>query len=238
MINIENFGEERLAPDFLLRFFTQNDWYLVVASLIEILDNNLPEQQENISTHLKVNGKVRIGNNCRISEYCVIDGPAYIGDNVEIGPHVYIRPGSVIGNNCVLGHASEVKNSLMMDGAKIANHTMLADSIMFARARLGGHSETMNRRYDQKAIAWKFEDKSIETNLTKLGAIIGEDTRVGGGVFLAPGVTIGKNCFIESGTNLTQAIAPYSFVKHKQELDIRDNKFRESLHSRDGLFNS
>lgn len=234
-----NFFSKFTTVDFLQNEFEKDDWYNVVANLRDILTAEISENQiKSINPTLAHEGKVYIGKGCRISDYVVIHGPVYIGDNVEIGPHAYIRPGSVVGNNCVIGHAAEIKNSVMMDGAKIANHTLLADSIMGSRARLGGHSETMNRRYDQKEIAWNFGEQKLQTSMTKLGTIIGEDTRVGGGVFIAPGVTIGKNCFVSSGINLVQSIPPYSFVKTKQELDIRENRFREQLHSRDGLYNS
>ncbi len=229
-IELIEFFNSILAPDFIKEKFNTPFWYLLIGKFEEFLNEQIPQSQIlSTSDTLKITGNVYIGNNCKISDYVVIQGPAYIGDNVEIGPHAYIRKGSIISNNCSIGHASQVKNALMMEGSKIANHSFLGDSILGVNARMGGHSETANRRFDQGQIELKFKDQKIPTQLDKYGAIIGEGSRIGGGVFTGPGTLIGKNTFV--ATSCSGYIPSGKFVKPGSEPDIDFNNFSGTLHS-------
>lgn len=219
---------------FIASYFEQDDWYLLTKNLKTIIEENISEKTTEIDNG-KISGNVYIGKNVSIGPFVVIEGPVFIGDNVEIGAHAHIRPGSVIGNNCVVGYTAGIKNSLMMDGAKIANHAFIGDSILGAKARIGGHSETGNRRFDQGEITWSFAKGKVATGLDKLGAIIGEQSRIGGGVVTAPGTVVGKNTFVASGADISGYISPSKFVKVKTDLDIRDNIFRDQLHQESTL---
>lgn len=225
------------VPDFLLSEFEKEDWYLIIRRLKEILNTSLSETAIKYnSATLVTKGKVQIGHGCIIGDYTVIEGPAYIGNNVEIGPHVYIRPGSVISDNCVVGHASEVKNAVMMEGSKISNHVFLGDSIMGVKSRMGGHCESANRKFDQSEISLTYKDKVIITGLDKYGMILGEESRLGGSVMIAPGSMIGLGTHISMGLSISGYIPPNKFVKSKIELKVVDNIYDKGLHNKSKLF--
>lgn len=221
--------------EFIQVYFEKTDWYMLNRDLKNILNENLSDNKQELE-NIVITGKVHIGSNCQIGPFTFIEGPVFIGDNVEIGPGVHIRPGSVISDNCVVGHASEVKNSLMMSGSKTANHNLVADSIMGVKARIGGHSETANRRFDQQPITWNFKKGEVETGIDKLGAIIGEEARVGGDVMLSPGTVVGMKTFISSGISVGGYIPAHKFVKVKTEMITTDNKFEGELHNKSKLF--
>ncbi len=222
------------APDFIKKEFEAEDWYMIVSKLKKLISENIKPNNPVIDNVI-IKGDVFIGVNCIIGSYVVIEGPVYIGNNVEIGSHAHIRAGSIISDNCVVGYTAGTKNSLMMSGAKIANHTFLGDSIMCPRSRLGGHAETANRRFDQGEIAWNFMDGPKSTGLDKLGSIIGEDSRIAGGVMVSPGTVIGKNTFISSGANVSGYIPEGKFVKTNTQIELRDNNFRGTLHQKSTL---
>lgn len=227
---LQDFFKDLTLPSFLQSVFEKEEWYLVTAQLIEILNNSITQTELNSGDEtLKITGKVHIGSNCTIGQYVVIDGPAYIDDDVEIGPHAYIRPGTVILKGCSIGHAAEIKNSIMMEGAKIANHCFLGDSIIGKKARLGGHSETANRRFDQQPIEFTYRDFKIQTQMPKLGLVLGDGSRLGGGVFTAPGTMIGYNCFISTMAFVSGYVPPGKFIKVQMETDMIDNRFSKEL---------
>lgn len=228
---IEDFFNDIKAPDFVKLEFKKDDWYNLLVRAREILAENIKETniKSKISDSVKISGKVFIGENCSLGENIVIEGPVYIGDNVEIGHGAYIRSGSIICSNCSVGFVSHVKNSLMMEGSKIANHCFLSDSIIGASSRVGGHCETSNRRFDQGEIEFQYKDNKFQTGLDKLGMVLGEGSRLGGGVFTYPGTMIGKNTFVSTMACIGGYIEPNKFVKFKSDCDIVDNNFKGEL---------
>jgi NDP-sugar pyrophosphorylase family protein len=227
---LEEFFNTIAVPDFIKPEFEKTDWYLLIARSKEIL-NKLIEKTELLSQgkNLSINGKVYIGTNCVIGENVVIDGPVYIADNVEIGPGAYIRAGSIISKGCSVGHAAEVKNSLMMEGSKVANHVFLGDSIIGSTARIGGHCETANRRFDQLPVEFIYKGVKLSTGLDKLGVVLGEGSRLGGGVFTAPGTMIGKNSFVETMASVQGYVPENMFVKNEISVRMIPNKFSGEL---------
>ena len=222
---ISDFFNQILVPDFLKTEFENDNWYLVIGNLKKILEEKISESSLNSNEQtLITSGKVYIGKNCKISPYVVIEGPVYIDDEVEIGPHANIRPGSVISKGCSIGHAAEVKNSIMMERSRVANHTFLGDSIIGVEARLGGHTETANRRFDQKPIEFTYNDSKLQTGLDKLGIILGERSRLGGGVMSSPGTMVGKNSLIGTLAFVSGYIPPNKYLKVKHENIIVDNR--------------
>ena len=225
-----DFFTEVLVPDFIKLIFENEDWYLYIKEFINILDKYIIENQiKSQNESLKVKGKVIICKDCKIDENVVIHGPVFIGKRVEISPGAFIRPGSIISDDCSIGHCAEIKNSLMMKGSKISNQTFLGDSIIGSRARMAGHSKVANRRFDQKPISFVYKDKKIETGMDKLGMILGEQSRLGGGVSIFPGSMIGKNTFISTGITTGGYIPINKFLKAKVDYEIRDNNFKGNL---------
>ena len=66
-------------------------------------------------------GNYFIDEGTKIYPGVTIEGPVYVGKSVKIMPGAYVRPGTIIGDNCVVGFNSEVKNSILQNGAKIAS---------------------------------------------------------------------------------------------------------------------
>lgn len=229
---LQDFFSDILVPDFLEKEFERDDWYILPGRLADILNEQVSESE--ISKEYQdvtIKGKVHIGKNVKIGERVVIEGPAYIGNNVEIASFSYIRPGAVVSDNAKIGNYSIVKNALVMGGAKTSDYSYCGDSILGARARMGAHSAILNRRFDQGIIDLSYKEEKISTKLDKFGAIIGEESRLGGNSVTGPGVMIGRNTFIMPGSFITGYIPPKKFVKAEMSLSIKDNKFDGHLSS-------
>ncbi len=53
-----------------------------------------------------------------------------IGENCQIRHGAYIRGDLIAGNECVIGHATEVKNAIFLDGAQAGHFAYIGDSIL------------------------------------------------------------------------------------------------------------
>ena len=167
-----------------------------------------------------ISGLVLIGRGTVIGPYTVIQGPAIIGENTIVRSHTLIRPSSVIGRNAVIGHGAEVKNSILMDAVKIASFCFVGDSILGFGSRLGSFTVTENRRFDQKEITFKVNGQVFGSGMDKMGCIIGDYARTGGGCMLAPGTLVGKYSWIYTDTNAFGFVPKESLLKHRQSTEI------------------
>ncbi len=167
-----------------------------------------------------ISGLVTIARGAVIGPYTVIEGPVMIGENTVVRSHALIRPFSAIGRNCVVGHSSEVKNSILLDEAKVASLCFVGDSILGFGARLGSLTVTENRRFDQKEVTFKVGETVFQTGTDKMGCIIGDYARTGGGCLVAPGTLIGKYSWVYSDTNVFGFVPKESLMKHRQQTEI------------------
>lgn len=149
-----------------------------------------------------------------------IRGPCWIGEGTEIRHGAYIRGNVIVGKHCVIGHDTEVKNSLFLDGAHAAHFAYVGDSILGNRVNLGAGVKCANFKLDGQKIAVFVEGKRIETELRKLGALIGDGVQIGCNAVLNPGTIVGKNTLCYPGLHLTGSIPEGSIVKSTVTLQI------------------
>ena len=69
-------------------------------------------------------------NGVIIETGATLKGKILIGENSEIRSGAYLRGPVIIGKNCVVGNSSEIKNSILLDGAKAPHFNYVGDSIL------------------------------------------------------------------------------------------------------------
>lgn len=137
--------------------------------------------------------KVRIGSGTVIEPGAYIEGPCYIGKDCIIRHGAYIRKGSWIGDRCVVGHATEIKHSILFPRSAAPHFNYVGDSILGPGANLGAGVKCANVRLDKKTIKVRVEGKRYDTGMIKLGAIIGENVRLGCNAVTNPGTFLGRD---------------------------------------------
>lgn len=177
-----------------------------------------------ISQNVVISGKVLIGKNTIIELNVVIEGPAILGKNCLIRPHAWIRKNTIIGNDCVVGHGVELKNSLLFNKAKIGTNCFVGDSILGFGARVGSGTILGNRRFDQKIVKIKINEKVFLTGTDKFGAILGDFVRLGTGVLTSPATLIGMHTWIYGGARIKGFISSSKLVKVRQSQEMVDKE--------------
>jgi len=153
------------------------------------------EKNIQIAKNVTVEGKVYIGNHTKIFEGAVIKGPCYIGNNCTLGNNVLIRGYTNLEDNVLIGAGAEIKNSILQDDCR-THLGFFGDSIFDKGCTIGAGTVTANRRIDRQNVKTKIKGEKISTGLSSLGAIIGQNTKIGINVSLMPGVLIGSNCIV------------------------------------------
>lgn len=173
-------------------------WDLLKANAI-LMKGIRSKKEGEIDKNVTFEGKVRIGKGTRVRSGTTIRGPVVIGEECKIGPNCLIRGSTYIGNGCKVGAASEVKNSIIMNGSHIPHHNYVGDSILGERCNLGSGTKIANLRLDEGNIRVFIKGRRIDTGLRKLGAIIGDDVKTGINASIDSGTIIGEGAFIGPG---------------------------------------
>ena len=152
-----------------------------------------------VEKNVHIKNSASLGSGTVVKSGTYIEGPVYVGENSVIGPNAYLRAYTSIGNDVKVGAGCEVKNSIVMDAAKIPHLSYIGDSIIGPGSTLGARTITANLRFDGKLVKSKVKNQPVTTKRRKLGAIIGENVRTGINVSILPGVKIGPRAWIGPG---------------------------------------
>ena len=173
-------------------------------------------------------GNYYIGEGTKIYPGVTIEGPVYIGKNVNIMPGAYVRPGTIVGDKCVVGFNSEVKNSILQNGAKIASLAFVGDSVLGKSARIGSGVITANRRFDQQNIKLKQDNgEKLDTGSDFFGLIIGDYSRICANSVTSPGTLVGQYTWIYPATSIHGFIPAEKRVYNKTNWTIEENEKTE-----------
>ena len=133
-----------------------------------------------------------------IGEFVRIEGPCYVGANAEIRHAALLRKGSWICEGSVVGHASEVKNSILLPNSKAPHFNYVGDSILGMDVNLGAGTKLSNVRNDRGPVPVSNENgERFDSGLRKLGAIIGDGCQLGCNVVTNPGCIISPGKMID-----------------------------------------
>ena len=167
-------------------------WDLLTAN--EVLINQIENKNHgNIEDNVNINGHIYLGENSIIKSGTYIEGPIWIGDNCTIGPNAYLRKGTLLCGNNKVGAASEIKNSILFEGAKAPHHNYVGDSIIGENCNLGSGTKIANLRLDKKEINVIHKGKRVDTGRRKLGVIMGANVSTGINSSINSGTIIGND---------------------------------------------
>lgn len=201
--------------------FSESEMVWLVISKIQ--DYLLSQQLDEIDAAIESNvmlvnpEEIAIGKGTTIEAGAYIKGPCIIGENCQIRHGAYIRENVIIGNNCIIGNATELKNVIFLDHAKAGHMSYVADSIVGNRVNLGAGTKCANFRLDGKNI---IINKSIDTNLRKFGAILGDDVQTGCNSVTNPGTLMHKKSSCYPCTAVFGEVPEKGIVKHAEHVII------------------
>lgn len=200
--------EKTIAKDLFER--VDNPWE-ALQSIKDYILEIIPFLGED---YIKLKDDVYVHKSVKINPSAYIEGPTIICEGTEIRHNAYIRGSVIIGKNCVIGNSTEVKNSILFDGVNCPHFNYVGDSVLGENAHTGAGVILSNVRSDKKNV----RVESIETNLRKMGAIVGANVEIGCNSVVCPGTIIGENTSIYPLTMVKGVIPSNSIVKTTNEV--------------------
>lgn len=160
-------------------------------------------------------GAVRLEEGARVERGAIVRGPTIIGRNTVVRTGAYIRGHVMVGEGCMIGHGTETRQVLVLNNSNIPHLNCVFTSLVGNRVKIGGTTSTANFLQSGKEIEVRVEVRGekmvFPTGLTLLGAIIGDDTSVGGNTVMMPGTLIGQGCQIYP-MSLVSGFIPHGFL--------------------------
>lgn len=168
-----------------------------------------------------VEGNSQIGEECIIEASSIIKN-SYIESNVrvkgfsyledcivrskaDVGPYVRLRPSADIGTGSKIGNFVEVKNSKLSAGVKVSHLSYVGDAEIGKNTNIGCGFITCN--YD---------------GANKHKTIIGENCFIGSDSQTVAPVEIGNDCFVASGSTITNSIKDGAFAISRSKQMTKD----------------
>ena len=149
------------------------------------------------------NGPVIIEQSAIVEPSTHFIGPCYIGNEAVIRHGAYVREYSWICSTAVVGHASEVKHSVLLPGAKAPHFNYVGDSILGKAVNLGAGVKLSNLRNDGAEVILRIGDDRRPSGLRKFGAILGEGCQLGCNAVTNPGTILGRNSTVWPNVTVT-----------------------------------
>lgn len=175
-----------------------------------ITENIKPGNKGKIFGDVFIEDNVEIGEGTVIEHGAVIKGPTIIGKNCEIRAGAYIRGNVVCGDNTTIGHTTEVKESILLDGVRIDHFTYCGDSILGNKVHFGAGAKIANLRFDGKNIFINNQD----TEKRKFGAILGDECQLGVNACIGPGVIFERETWYAIPNLLKPGIYNKDSIRH------------------------
>ncbi|MEE9201808.1 MAG: sugar phosphate nucleotidyltransferase [Dehalococcoidia bacterium] len=169
--------------------------------ILTVMEHLLQGLQRDIAPSAKIapsavlEGRVVVGEGARVLENAVIRGPAYIGPDSVIGNNALIRGGVHIGAGAVVGFGTEIKHSYIGRGSYF-HFAYIGDSIIGQGCNLGAGTITANLPFHHRNVRVKVGEEEVDTGMTYLGAMVGDNCQTGIHASLMPGVRMGAGSML------------------------------------------
>ena len=156
-----------------------------------------------LEANVTLQGIVKIGEGVLIKAGAVIEGPCSIGCGSYIGNNSLVRSYTSVGKNCEVGSGVELKNCVVMDSSQIGRLSFIGDSVLGENVDIGSGCMTINRTVDWKPISVQNRKGQASSNMSKLGAFLGDRVVVGAGNIIQPGTVVHSGKIVPACYTLT-----------------------------------
>ena len=180
-----------LAKEYLSSFVYPHEAVGGIKTMIASIGPLLPKDTyTEISEHVWVAKDAIVAPTAFLGEYTVI------GPKTEVRHCAFVRGAALFGEGCVVGNSTEVKNAIVFDGVQIPHYNYVGDSILGYRSHMGAGSIASNFRSDKGNIRVRDGEEIYQTDLRKLGTMLGDYAEIGCNSVLCPGSVVGRRAIV------------------------------------------
>ena len=158
---------------------------------------------------LRVNdhvGKAAMADSARVSEAATVVGDVAVGADARVRPGARVLTGTALGDNVHVSANAVVSNSIVLPDATIGPGAVVRDAVIGENATVAANSTVEGG--DADVVVGGRVHESV-----RLGAVVGDNTRIGGAATLAPGTVVGNRVDVETGAHVEGRIESDALVR-------------------------
>lgn len=155
-----------------------------------------------------------IGDGVTIAAQAVIVASASIGEGAFIGDQSQVRERARIGRDTTVGRGSAVDNDVVIGdrvriqtGCYLTAFSTVEDDVFVGPGVFTYNDNTMGRHAKGAPLT---------------GAVLRRASRIGGGVRILPGIEVGEEAFVATGSVVTRNVPPRTLVMGVPARRVRD----------------
>jgi acetyltransferase-like isoleucine patch superfamily enzyme len=163
----------------------------------------------------------KVGAGATIAAGAIVNAGAEIGERAVVGDQAQVRERARIGERSVVGRGSQVDNDVVIGarvriqtGCYVTANSLVEDDVFLGPGVFFYNDNTMGRH-----------DREYEIK----GPTVRRAARIGGGVRILPGVEIGEEAFVATGSVVTRDVAARTLVMGVPAKKVRDVTDEELL---------
>jgi len=206
-IDIEGFEHQAL--------FDSCDYYWeAIARLPQYLNSALnPCIIGRVHPMTDISGAVFIDEGSIVEIGTKIVGPVYIGKNCRIRAGSYLHGNVIMGDDVDFGHTCNAYSSVILGKTTIFPMCFIGSSLIGSNTYLQAGCMLNGLTLSHDEIAVRVSGEIFSTGMRNLGALIGHDSRLGGGVTTVPGTMVGPRSVIQDNAFLSGFYGPKTVIR-------------------------
>jgi acetyltransferase-like isoleucine patch superfamily enzyme len=159
-------------------------------------------------------GETVIGAGAVIAAGAVVVAGASVGTAAFVGDQAHVRERAVVGADSAVGRGSAVDNDVVIGervkiqtGCYLTAFSLVEDDVFVGPGVYTFNDNTMGRHPKGERLA---------------GPTLRRASRVGGGALILPGVVVGEEAFVATGSVVTRDVPPRTLVMGSPARHVRD----------------
>lgn len=140
-----------------------------------------------------------VDESARVAPSAVLVPPVAVGSDASVGPNAVVGPGTAVGRTATVGASSVVRRSLLEDDARVGPGATLVDCVVCQGVAVGAGTTVPGGPGDIRVGTTVHEGR-------RLGALLADRARVGGGASFAPGTLVGPGATVEEGAAVSGTV--------------------------------
>jgi len=146
-----------------------------------------------------ITNNIAIHKTAVVEHGAILKAPCIINEHCFIGAHAYLRGGVYLAANVKIGAGCEIKTTIICPNSAVAHFNFIGDSIIGSNVNFEAGSVAANHYNERvdKNIPVLYKGETVNTGITKFGALVGDGCKIGANAVLSPGTLLEKNTIVK-----------------------------------------